>query len=76
MAAKAEVTYDPDSIGAAGVARLIEDLGFGATVMDQAAANPGVLELRVSLSALPAVRTSLRSATAFRYDLRVLRPQD
>uniref|UniRef100_H3CZ42 Copper-transporting ATPase 2 n=1 Tax=Tetraodon nigroviridis TaxID=99883 RepID=H3CZ42_TETNG len=65
MAAKAEVTYDPDSIGAAGVARLIEDLGFGATVMDQAAANPGLLELRLSgmtcASCVHKIESKLRS---------------
>lgn len=48
MAGKAEVTYDPDRIGAAGVASLIEDLGFGATLVEAGPASPGRLDLRVT----------------------------
>lgn len=47
MAGKAEVKYDPDIIGAAEVAKLIGDLGFSATLMEDAAKTQGKLDLRV-----------------------------
>lgn len=50
MAGKAEVTYDPDVIGAGAVAGLIQDLGFRATLVEAATASEGTLDLRVSLS--------------------------
>lgn len=53
MAGKAEVRFEPDRIGASGVARLIEDLGFGATVLEQDAASQRRLELRVSGTLTP-----------------------
>lgn len=47
MAGKAEVKYDPDIISATEVARLIDDLGFRATLMEDAAETQGKLDLRV-----------------------------
>lgn len=47
MAGKVEVKYDPDVIGATDVAKLIDDLGFNATLMEDAAMTPGKLDLRV-----------------------------
>lgn len=77
MAGKAEVTYDPDVLGAGDVARLIEDLGFSAALVEAGAAAAGTLDLRVSVSAAPAAAAaSLSSATAFRSVLRLLRPQN
>lgn len=47
MAGKAEVKYDPDIISASEVAKLIDDLGFSATLMEDAAKTQGKLDLRV-----------------------------
>lgn len=47
MAGKAEVKYDPDIISATEVAKLIDDLGFSATLMEDAAKTQGKLDLRV-----------------------------
>lgn len=49
MAGKAEVKYDPEVVNAAAVSQLIEDLGFGATVMEDGAGAHGKLDLTVSL---------------------------
>uniref|UniRef100_A0AAY4C2J9 Copper-transporting ATPase 2 n=1 Tax=Denticeps clupeoides TaxID=299321 RepID=A0AAY4C2J9_9TELE len=40
MAGKAEVRYDPRVLDAAGVSRLILDLGFGATLMEDSCVSP------------------------------------
>ncbi|XP_056882868.1 copper-transporting ATPase 2 isoform X2 [Takifugu flavidus] len=48
MAGKAEVKYDPDVISAAEVAKLIDDLGFRATLMEDAAKTEGKLDLRIT----------------------------
>lgn len=74
MAGKAEVTYDPDVTGAGAVARLIEALGFCATVVEHAG-TPGRLDLRVSVRFPQERRTRLTSATAFRSQGLLLRPQ-
>uniref|UniRef100_A0AAY4C294 Copper-transporting ATPase 2 n=1 Tax=Denticeps clupeoides TaxID=299321 RepID=A0AAY4C294_9TELE len=50
MAGKAEVRYDPRVLDAAGVSRLILDLGFGATLMEDSAISDGKLDLSVSVS--------------------------
>ncbi|XP_056226126.1 copper-transporting ATPase 2 isoform X1 [Seriola aureovittata] len=47
MAGKAEVKYDPDLIDAAGVSQLIEDLGFGAKLIEDNAATHGKLDLSI-----------------------------
>lgn len=49
MAGKAEVKYDSDLINAAAVAQLIEDLGFGAKLIEDNAVTHGKLDLTVSL---------------------------
>lgn len=49
MAGKAEVKYDPDVVNAAAVTHLIEDLGFGAKLMEDNAVTHGKLDLTVSL---------------------------
>lgn len=51
MAGKAEVKYDSELLSAAAVTRLIEELGFGATLMENAVAH-GKLDLTVSLHTL------------------------
>nr|XP_057907837.1 copper-transporting ATPase 2 [Doryrhamphus excisus] len=48
MAGKAEVKYDPDFIQAAAVTRLIVDLGFGATLIEDNAVTHGKLDLTIS----------------------------
>lgn len=48
MAGKAEVKYDSDVLTAAAVAQLIEDLGFGAKLMEDGAVTHGKLDLSVS----------------------------
>ncbi|XP_051799249.1 copper-transporting ATPase 2 [Acanthochromis polyacanthus] len=48
MAGKAEVKYDPDVLDAAGVARLIQDLGFGAKLIEDEEATRGKLELTIT----------------------------
>lgn len=47
MAGKAEVKYDPALTSAAAVARLIEDLGFGARLLEDNAVTHGKLDLAV-----------------------------
>lgn len=49
MAGKAEVKYDLHVIDATGVTQLIEDLGFGATLIEDNAVMHGKLDLTVSL---------------------------
>lgn len=47
MAGKAEVKYDSEVMDAAAVTQLIEDLGFGAKLMEDNAVDRGKLELTV-----------------------------
>lgn len=49
MAGKAEVKYDPSTIDSAAVTQLIEDLGFGAKLIEDNALTHGKLDLSVSL---------------------------
>lgn len=49
MAGKAEVKYDSEVINAAAVTQLIEDLGFGAKLIEDNAVTHGKLDLTVSL---------------------------
>ncbi|XP_068612695.1 copper-transporting ATPase 2 [Brachionichthys hirsutus] len=48
MAGKAEVKYDPEVTNAAAVTRLIEDLGFGARLMEDDAVARGKLDLTIT----------------------------
>ncbi|XP_023125408.2 copper-transporting ATPase 2 isoform X1 [Amphiprion ocellaris] len=48
MAGKAEVKYDPDVLDAAAVARLIQDLGFGAKLIEDEEATRGKLDLAIT----------------------------
>lgn len=48
MAGKAEVKYDPSILDAAAVTKLIEDLGFGAKLIEDNAVTHGKLDLTVS----------------------------
>ena len=48
MAGKAEVKYDSEVMNAAAVAKLIEDLGFGAKLIEDNAVTHGKLDLIVS----------------------------
>ncbi|KAM9835999.1 copper-transporting ATPase 2 [Aulostomus maculatus] len=48
MAGKAEVKYDADILDAPAVTQLIEDLGFGAKLMEDNAATHGKLSLTIS----------------------------
>ncbi|XP_019132531.2 copper-transporting ATPase 2 [Larimichthys crocea] len=48
MAGKAEVKYDSDLINAAAVAQLIEDLGFGAKLIEDNAVTHGKLDLTIT----------------------------
>lgn len=48
MAGKAEVKYDSEVINAAAVTQLIEDLGFGASLIEDNAVTHGKLDLTVS----------------------------
>lgn len=48
MAGKAEVKYDPDILNAAAVTQLIQDLGFGAKLMEDNMVMHGELNLLVS----------------------------
>lgn len=48
MAGKAEVKYDAEVLDAAAVTRLIEDLGFGAKLIEDHAGTDGKLDLTVS----------------------------
>lgn len=50
MAGKAEVKYDSKVMNAAGVAQLIEELGFGAKLIEDNAVTHGKLNLTVSNS--------------------------
>ncbi len=49
MAGKAEVKYDSGVMNAADVTQLIEDLGFGASLIEDNAVAQGKLDLTVSL---------------------------
>lgn len=49
MAGKAEVKYDSGVMDAAAVIQLIEDLGFGAKLIEDNAVTHGKLDLTVSL---------------------------
>ncbi|XP_015171318.1 PREDICTED: copper-transporting ATPase 1 isoform X1 [Polistes dominula] len=48
MAAKAEVVFDPDKIKAIDIASSITELGFQATVIDEAGSGEGEVELKIS----------------------------
>ncbi|XP_061745377.1 copper-transporting ATPase 2 isoform X2 [Nerophis ophidion] len=48
MAGKAEVKYDADVIDAPDVARLIEDLGFGASLLEDNVVTHGKLDLTIT----------------------------
>ncbi|KAJ8246747.1 hypothetical protein GJAV_G00254930 [Gymnothorax javanicus] len=48
MAGKAEVKYDPEILDPPRIAHLIQDLGFGATLMEENAAMDGKLDLIVT----------------------------
>nr|XP_020489842.1 copper-transporting ATPase 2-like [Labrus bergylta] len=48
MAGKAEVKYDPEVMNAAAVSQLIEDLGYGATLMDDSEETQGKLNLTIT----------------------------
>ncbi|XP_054479629.1 copper-transporting ATPase 2 [Anoplopoma fimbria] len=48
MAGKAEVKYDAEVLDAAAVTQLIEDLGFGAKLMEDNAVTHGKLELTIT----------------------------
>ncbi|KAF7650626.1 hypothetical protein LDENG_00122730 [Lucifuga dentata] len=48
MAGKAEVKYDLDVMTASGVTQLIEDLGFGATLIEDNAVTDGKLDLTIT----------------------------
>lgn len=48
MAGKAEVKYDSDLMDAAAVTQLIEDLGFGAKLIEDNEVTNGKLDLTVS----------------------------
>nr|XP_046238389.1 copper-transporting ATPase 2 [Scatophagus argus]XP_046238390.1 copper-transporting ATPase 2 [Scatophagus argus] len=48
MAGKAEVKYDSEVMNAAAVAQLIEDLGFGATVLEDNTVTHGKLDLTIT----------------------------
>lgn len=45
MAGKAEVKYNPEVIQPLEIARLIQDLGFEATVMEDCTGSDGDIEL-------------------------------
>lgn len=60
MAGKAEVKYEPDVIGASDIAKLIEDLGFSATLMEHATVADGKLKLRVGLQHVPLSAPTLK----------------
>lgn len=47
MAGKVEVKYDSGVLDVVAVTRLIEDLGFGATLMEDNAVTHGKLDLTV-----------------------------
>ncbi|XP_060888238.1 copper-transporting ATPase 2 [Labrus mixtus] len=48
MAGKAEVKYDPKVMNAAAVSQLVEDLGYGATLMDDSEETQGKLNLTIT----------------------------
>ncbi|XP_055083495.1 copper-transporting ATPase 2 [Periophthalmus magnuspinnatus] len=48
MAGKAEVKYCPDLISPIGIERLIQDLGFGATLIEDSSTTDGKLDLTVT----------------------------
>lgn len=47
MAAKAEVTYDPDKIRAVDIASSISELGFPTTLIEESGTGEGEVELKV-----------------------------
>ncbi|KAL0126484.1 hypothetical protein PUN28_005089 [Cardiocondyla obscurior] len=47
MAAKAEVTYDPDKIRAADIASSISELGFPTTLIEESGSGEGEIELKI-----------------------------
>lgn len=49
MAGKAEVKYDSEVINATAVTQLIEDLGFGAKLIEDNAVTHGKLDITVSI---------------------------
>ena len=51
MAGKAEVKYNPEAIQPLEIAKLIQDLGFEAAVMEDYTGSDGDLELMVSTAA-------------------------
>ncbi|XP_038138087.1 copper-transporting ATPase 2 [Cyprinodon tularosa] len=48
MAGKAEVNYDPNLLDPAGVSQLIEDLGFGAELLEDNTVTQGKLDLQIT----------------------------
>ncbi|XP_053564356.1 copper-transporting ATPase 2 [Bombina bombina] len=48
MSGKAEVKYKPDRIQPAEIAQLVENLGFGASVMEDYTATDGCIELNIT----------------------------
>lgn len=59
MAGKAEVKYDPEVVTATAVAQLIETLGFGATLVEDAAVAHGKMDLTVSVQRVSLVTDNL-----------------
>lgn len=47
MAAKAEITYDPEKIRAVDIASSISELGFPATLIEEPGSGEGEIELKV-----------------------------
>ena len=52
MAAKAEVTFNPEKIRAVDIASSISELGFPTTLIEEPGTGEGEIELKVSLSTL------------------------
>lgn len=48
MAAKAEITFDPDKIRAVDIASSISELGFPTTLIEEPGTGEGEVELKVS----------------------------
>lgn len=69
MAGKAEVKYNPEVIQPLEIAQLIQDLGFGAAVMEDYTGSDGDIELIVStVSELELGLAGGRPLTTCRYD--------
>jgi len=49
LAAKVEIKYDPTVVNTATLASSITDLGFPASVIDEAGSGDGEVELRVNI---------------------------